>query len=247
MLKNQHTSPFISSPRSLHIELFPLHLQHKIPSFFRARIASKNIRYLELELFKQQLLGEGENIIYHTYQASLQKVRNYRIIFFGLCLMFLGISTFIFQHNLLFFTVIFGNLSSLAKGFLLITCMMLSFIAAWLGYSLCIAEEASGHIASKAKKKLFQIYSSKRIEAGLRLSCLRKNFKQYLSLRQRYQNFLHQIDEQKEQTVHLLYKIQNYASVEASYRELLFNQALLELNDKIECSLHTFEQEAVNF
>src|SRR4029078_7083259 len=119
--------------------------------------------------------------------------------------------------------------------------LMLGFIASWIGYSLCIAHEASGHLTAMAKRKLLQLYSCKRIEQGLQnLLFFLKDYNKHNALKQKYQEAPHKIEDQREETIHLLYKIQKFGTVEASYRELLFNQALAEMNDKLQYTLQSF-------
>lgn len=231
-------------PRTLQIDLYPLEQKHKIPSLAVAKLKPKPHRYLELEIFKQQLHGDGEMVLYHTFEASSRKVRSYRLAFFGLGLFFSVLAAFVFQHNLIFFTVLFGNLSMFVKAFLMATSFMLAFAACWIGCSLCVATEASGCLAAKAKHKLLQLYSCKRIENGLQgIFILPRDRGKYFWLKQQYRHALHKIEDQKEQTLHLLQKIQNYSTVEAGYRELLFNQALAEFNDKLQILLYSFKEE----
>jgi hypothetical protein len=244
MFGKSNTSPLptTNQTKSIQVEL-PVVGQHtNITSSFQASLSCKS-RYLELELFKQQFHGKGGLGLRYTYAECNYKVRSYRTIFFGIGFIFLGLALLIFQHNLVFFSTFFGNFSLLTKGAMIGTSLCLSFIAAFIGYSLCVAREASAYLLSKAKRKLFQIYTRKRLEQGLAgLFNFGTFCKKHYSLKHNYQETLHQIEEYKEETLVLLQNIQQYAGVEAHYRELLFNQALGEMYDKMQISLQAFKQ-----
>lgn len=246
MFNKSHTSPLPATtsnqPRSIQIELPNIRQHPNISTHFHATFNSRR-RYLELELFKQQFHGKGELGIQYTFAECNYKVRNYRSIFFAIGILFLSLALLVFHHNLIFFTLFFGNLSLLAKGVLIGASLSLSFAASFMGYSLCVAREASAYLLSKAKRKLFQIYTRKRLEQGLAgLFNIGTFCDKHYSLKNSYHEVLHQIDEVREETLVLLQNIQKYANVEAHYRELLFNQALGEMYDKLQMSLQAFKQ-----
>lgn len=232
-------------PRSLQIDFFPHRQTAKIPKLIRAKLEPKKRFYLELELFKEQMLGNGEDLFYQTYAASHGKVRFYRAIFFALGALFVGLALFSLNPNIRLFTELFGNVSGVAKGSLSGLSFLLAFLAMSLGYSLCIAREASSYLSSKAKRKLMQLYTRKRLEKGIKgLFFFGKKYEAHSNLKHYYHESLELLREQGEKSVHLLQKIQKFASVDPSYRELLFNQALAEMNDKLQGTLRSFDVEA---
>lgn len=243
MHKNHYPSSFNSPLKSkqLTIDFFP-HISHaKMGTMIRAKLALPSTRYLELELFKQQLRGVDDSSN-HTYVISQEKVRWYRMVFFGIGFLFLLLAALIFRQNMVIFTVFFGDVGLLAKGFLGSISLALSFCAMVFGYSLCIAKEASHHLASKTKRKLIKLYGRKRLEQGIQgLFFVGQNYSKYAALKNEYHQAAELVEEQREITTHLLREIQKYGTAEASYRELLFNQALAELNDRLKEILHSFK------
>lgn len=200
---------------------------------------------MELELFKEQMLGNGEDLFFQTYATSNEKIRIYRVIFFALGVLFMGIALYTLNPNLRLFTSLFGNISILAKGFLVGLSLTLSFLAMSIGYSLCIAKEAGSFLTAKAKRKLMHMYARKRLEKGISgFSFFGKSYTMHSNLKQEYLESLDLIKEQQEKAVHLLQKIQQFSGVDPSYRELLFNQALAEMNDELQCTLQSFDSEA---
>jgi hypothetical protein len=251
MFSTQHQSALPTKthskhPRSLQIDLFSYKNTQKIPRLIRAKLEPKKRYYLELELFKEQMLGNGEDLFYQTYAVSSGKVRFYRAIFFALGVIFLGLALFSLNPNLRFFTVFFGNISLLAKGSLASFSLVLSFLALGIGYSLCIAKEASAYLTAKAKHKLMQLYARKRLEKGIKglFIFFGKHYATHSNLKHDYHESLELLGQQQEKAVLLLQKIQKFASVDPSYRELLFNQALAEMNDELQGTLRSFEAEA---
>lgn len=248
MFNKSHACP--TAATSLNQNLIKT-IQFKLPTIgqhphisaeFHVALPTKS-RYLELEIFKQHFQGKEELGLRYTYAECKHKVSNYRAIFLFIGVIFLGLALLIFQHNLVFFTTLFGNLSLLAKGLLIGVSLTFSFVASFIGYSLCVAREASAYLFSKSKRKLFQLYTRKRFEQGLvGLFNFGTFCKKHYSLKNNYNETLHQMGECKEETLVLLQKIQQYANVEAHYRELLFNQALSEMHDKMQMSLQAFKQ-----
>lgn len=228
MFKNLHTSPL----PSVRIEL----------STFKHYLSSNSTRYIELEIFKQQL-HVGELNYQYTFAECSYKIRNYRTIFLAIGVLFLCLACLIYEYNLVFFTDLFGNLRFLAKGFLIGLSLTFSFAASFIGYSLCVAREASTHQCFRAKRKLYQIYTQKRLEEGVSgLFNIGTFCSKHYSLKNKYQEVLHQIEEIKENTVPLLKKIQHCENIDTQYRELLFNQALCEMQDHLRASIQSFKQ-----
>jgi hypothetical protein len=231
--------------KPLIVDFYPQAPNGKHPTLIRAKLPPSGSRYLELDLFKQQIQGDVDGTPQYTYATSQEKVRWYRTVFFAMGFVFLVLAALAFRQNILIFSAYFGNIGQLAKGFLGGISLSLACLAGVLGYGLCVAKEASHHVASRAKRKLLQLYSRKRLERGLQglqgLFFLRENLGKHAALKHEYRHTLELIEEQQEKTTHLLQKIQNYSVVDAGYRELLFNQALAELNDQLQSNLQSFK------
>lgn len=236
-------TPLTSQPaRSFHVNLAAKH-RKSITANFRAKIGTNNIHYLELELFKQKLNGYQDGSILQSYKASYEQVRWYRTIFFILGCLFLCLSGVIFHNHLFFFSVLLGNISTITKGVLAGFTLLCALMALMMGYSLCIAKEASGNLADKARRKLTRSYAKRRIKQGFHgFAFLKKNCGMHSVLKHQYLESIDYIAEQHEITLHLLQKIQKFNAVDTNYRELLFNQALAEMNDSLQNILKTFDQ-----
>ncbi len=226
--------------RTFHVNLSPRH-KKTISAHFRAKLAPSNIHYLELELFKQRLQGDQATSSHHTYVASYDKVRWYRSIFFGFGIVFLGMSALIYCQNLVFFAGLLGSIGSATKNILAVFPLLLALVSIGMGYALCIAKEASGSLAEKAKRKLIRSYARKRIKLGFHGFAFFKNdMGKQSALKHQYTEALDLIVEQHDETLHLLQKIQKYTLVDPCYRELLFNQALAEMNNRMQNIFNTF-------
>jgi hypothetical protein len=243
-MNNNQTLPLtILTPdnsRTFRINLTPKN-KKTISAQFRAKLAPNNIHYLELELFKQRLQGDQATSSHHTYVASYDKVRWYRSIFFAFGIVFLILSALIYYQNLVFFAGLLGTITNSTKNILAVFPLALALASISMGYSLCIAKEASGSLAEKAKRKLTRSYARKRIKLGFHgFAFLKNDMGKQSALKHQYMEALDLIIEQHDETLHLLQKIQKYTLVDPCYRELLFNQALAEMNDRLQNILNTF-------
>ncbi len=240
-----HTSPLKilpPNPRSFYVNLAPIN-KKTITVNFRAKLANSNIHYLELELFKQRLQKDQSTSSYLTYTTSYNKVHRYRTIFFTLGIVFLVLSAMVFHQHLNFFTVLFGNISVIAKSIIASFSLMLAIGAILMGYSLCIAKEACGDLVEKSKRKLTQAFTRKCIKHGFhRFNFVKRDYRKYLELKLQYSEAIDLINEQQEETYHLLQKIQKFVAIDTEYQELLFNQALSEMNDTLQKILGAFNQ-----
>lgn len=209
-------------------------------AIIRAKLASKGAYYIELELFKQQLFV-STNTLQQTYARSCDKVRWYRSVFFAIGLFFLAVAGFAFYHNFIYIPSFLGSLTLLTKGFFTVFSLSLALLAISMGYSLCIAKEAGGHLAHKAKSKLNKLYVKKRLEQGLHRLFVWGSSSKRLALKQKYAETLELIEDQRDESIYLLKEIQQSPLLAPNYRELLFNQALAEMSEKLQASLQQFE------
>lgn len=208
------------------------------PALVQAKLFPQKTCFLELEIFKEQLGSMDPFLL--TYDKSLNKVRLYRTIFFGIALAFIALGTWAFYQNFLFVSLFLGNLSIFAKGTLTGLSFSFALLAIAMGYSLSVAKEASALLASKANQKLRKLYMQKRLEYGWHGIFILSQRSKFIILKQKYLKALDEIQEQKNLSVHLLAAIHKSASFAPKYREVLFNQALIETSENLQHCLQRF-------
>jgi len=233
----------ISSPdsESLLIDLYK-YSANDSKKVIRAKISPQTKHYPELEIFKQQMEENKGSVKHHTYEVNSGKVFRYRLIFFAFGLLFLGLSLAVFQKNVAFTHILYGNIFSSLKSMVIVISLSFAFLSIGFGYSLCVAKEAAHQIAAKTKRRLLRAYTKKRIELGLAgLISYGWNYYKYSSLKQTYHSAYEKIEDQKEETVHLLKKIRNSNETDEKEKELLFNQAIGEMNQKLRLLVQNYK------
>ena len=238
-----NNQPTLDSPKTKPIlyNLYPSPQQLKATSTVKRSLISKPTHFLELAIFKQELKNYFPKM--HTAQQYFSKVRYYRTIFFSLAILFLVLGGVIFFQNLSFTTFLFGELRLFVKNSLSAFSAFLAIFAAGLGYSLCVAKEAAESLACKARKKLAKIYTKKRIEFGIQKFFLYPNSTdKALLLKATYFEIHEKINERKTETADLLREIRKSQGFDTANHELLFSQALADMDEQIKQYLLHFKE-----
>ncbi|MBA2728585.1 MAG: hypothetical protein H0U49_10495 [Parachlamydiaceae bacterium] len=204
-------------------------------------LKKKPTHFLELALFKQQLKDTPAKMLRFSEYSG--KVRLYRSIFFALSILFLCLGAVIFYQNIVFSHMVFGELRTIIRNFVSTFSVCIGLIAAVLGCSLCIVKEATESVACKARRKLARIYTRKRIEYGIRNFCVwaQTNEKGVL-LKMAHLETHDKINDKKAETADLLREICKTNGFDTINHQLLFNQALAEMNDNIKQHLQNFKE-----
>lgn len=199
-------------------------------------------RYADLDLFRQQVEESKAGLHHQPYTSKKKDTTRYKGIFFGFALMFF------------FFTVITIAIpSAVGCGFLFSSCTFLkgiivtistalSLSALLLALSLKAEKEAIVSLARKAKAHLAAIYARKQTRMGIKglFPLFGKHRHAALGLRQTYQEMSDSINDRKEETLHLVHRIATAETLPAQEKEDLLNQAIEELQEKLQHLVHSF-------
>ncbi len=243
MHKNQHSLDSYHTKSAL--DILYRNSQHlKTIDTIKRSTISKSVRFLELAIFKQQLKNYFPKV--YTHYQYFNKVRYYQTIFFSLAFLFLILGGIIFYQNIAFTDILFGDLRLLVRNSVSGLSACLAIFAAGIGYSLCVASEAAESLAYKARKKLAKIYTRKRIEFGVRgfLSFPDYNNDQALLLKAAYREIHDKINEKKAETIDLLREIRSTKGFDTGNHELLFSQALVDMDEQLKQYLQNFCENA---
>lgn len=248
MTKSQSTTNLSTSEaHALLIDLYKFNQQNNGP-VFKAKIAPRSQQYPELQLFKNQIEGEKKNFQNQCYALHQTKVRRYRVIFFLLGVTFLVLSACAFNLTMQWNHLFMAGPVQLVKNVICTTSVLLSLIALAITYSLCVAKESTNTLVMKAKKRLAQIYARKRLEHGVTGSWFfGHKYRKCAALKEAYNEMWDRINERRDETLHLLYKINKTKSIDFKTKEKLFNQALSEMNDQLSMIVHTFKNIKFDF
>jgi len=207
-------------------------------------MTTPNREFTELEQFRHTAEESGIDIHHQPYHRKKKQVLTYRAIFLGLGILFLILTLIVIfmTHQLPWLEHVWTLSFTTTKSFVAFVGIILTLFSLWLAYSLRTEKEAAIHIFHKASHKLTQIYAQKHLKADLtRFSWFGSSYTRFNALKQEYRMAQRELEEQKDQTLFLLGHINNNDAISLEQKEQLFNQALLELKDKLQGVLRKFK------
>lgn len=195
--------------------------------------------YSELDEYRKQLVEKGSP--YTPYSLHKQSTRFYRAIFIGFGVLFLILLSILYMHKASwFYTLYFGGV--LAKTVLSAVCVTISSAAFFLAWQLRAEREGVWKLVHQAKQKIARIYAQKRGRFGLkRFLIFSSHSHQAEQLKHAYLDALEKMDEVKEVALCLLTGVSEAREFDVEYKERLFNDILLEMQDKLSGIIHSFK------
>lgn len=215
---------------------------------FKAKIpVIRSGSYPELQLFRQQIESAQNGICHQPYTVECKKVTYYRTVFLGFSFIFLALSFVLFFHKMSWPFHLYAGILNVSKTLALTFSLFLSAAALLLGLRLHPEKDAAAHLARKAKQKLAAIYTRKNVESGLRsFFAFGLTYRKSEVFRQTYKEIREKINEKHEHTLYFMERIAEAKQLNWKTKEELFNQALLELDDKLHLLVHTFRSTKID-
>lgn len=228
------------NPKSLLISLHHYH-QTVHPSAINIDRPARN--YVELNKFRQKIEEEKSGPHHQPYKAGRKKAVTYRTIFYSLGLLFLFLSIFIYTQTMNWSgTLIFVNYTATKIAICAFT-FVLAIFACILGHTIRTEKEAANQLVHRAQRKIRRLLSYKKAEFGLsRFLSFGHQFKKHMAAKEIYHDALEKILESKKITHALLEQIAKTKGLDNQTVEKLFNQAILELNDKLHHIISDFKK-----
>jgi hypothetical protein len=195
-------------------------------------------RYQELEQFRND-----EDIHHHTYHRHHQNARFYRSAFWGLGILFLSLMFIVMWHYPSWVSAFYEPHNILTKGVVSVVCAVLALSAFSIGCMIRVDKEAVSHLMGESKRRLLQTYTRRRMRLGLhRFFMFCEGYMHGTSLRYSYRNALNQLQDAKHTTLSLLQQIRSSKQLDHVSRVKLFNQALLELKERMDAVIDSFHE-----
>ncbi len=193
--------------------------------------------YSDLHQFRNQIEIEKSGPHHKPYEAMQKQALNYRVVFMSLGLIFLLLGVLVYQHsiNWLSYSLIFSSFHT-AKTLAYSVCFLFALGAFGIAYSLRAEREAQNQLINRAKRKLHRILRKK---MPLKLIVLSKD---YHPVKVGYERALDKINESKEVTTLLFQQISYSHHLNTSQKAILFNQSILELNDRLHHIINSFQK-----
>ena len=211
---------------------------------FAVRLSGLGKNYPELDLFRQQIEIERNGIFHLPYSAAKKKVLTYKSVFLVLGLLFLGLGVSIYLKTLAFSSLFFTiGAFHIAKNLICGICVMAGLGSLLICKSLRTEKEVINHLVRKARRNLAKIHARKRIENGIKtFFSFGAHYRKSQHLRHTHHEAHDKIHDLKEETFHLIERIAQAGHLNSHKKESLYNQALLEMGDKLEGILLQFRQ-----
>lgn len=187
----------------------------------------------DLNDFKKQL----DHLPYYIHKKNVFK---YRIIFVSLGLLFIGLALFVFLEKTSWFCNMLFTNCYLVQASLSGLCLLLSATAMCIAYHIRPEKEAVQHLAQRAKQRITKIYSQKCPHFGFGWLLILRGDKQAATLLKAYHDAADKLHELKTSTLALVRHVANSQHLDFHNKEQLFNQALLELKEKLNWIVRSF-------
>jgi hypothetical protein len=161
--------------------------------------------------------------------------------FFGFLFAFLG--AFVFFKTSSWTTLHWS--SQLVKPFVVFFCGGLATLAFALSVSMRADQESVHSVVRKAKLILSRVYTRRRVDLGLhRLLYIGRRYRQHMAYRHFYDEARDKIHDLQEETIRLISEIAS-APFEKKQKEILYNQAVSELHDRLTQLVLSFKHASI--
>lgn len=203
-------------------------------------VERSNTRYPGLQRFRQQIEEAREGPDHQPYQKRHKKAVGYRLIFFFFGMVFLGLFGLAYLQNINWTSsLLFAN-SGIPKLVLCGLCLLFAFVAFGMGLIIRTEKDAVNNIVHRAQKKLKQMYAHKSARLNLKSALsFEEQAKTSQAIKEIYNDTWEKIKESKEVAFTLIDEISQAKNLEAPIE--LYNQAILELNDRLNYLIHRFK------
>lgn len=197
--------------------------------------------YKELNKFRQKVEEQKCGPHHQPYQASQKRALSYKAVFFALGILFLFLSYFLYSHTMIWSGNLFFVDFSATKTVICLFTLLLSGLSFILGLAIHGEREAVHKITHRAKNKLRRIYSYKRDEYGLSAFSTGLDSKKNAIAKRTLHEAIAKVNDSKKAVCVLLRQIRETKGLDKATLEKLFNQAILEFNDKLHSIIYEFK------
>jgi hypothetical protein len=196
----------------------------------------------ELEIFRKQLILQQRGLL---YSSAKKKMRTYKLIFAGLAAFFFFLAACLWGHSI----PLASGLLSLSQAILLKNvmagvCALFGGAALFISALLRTDRDVAAHLTRKARQHLMRHYTRKKVELGLtRLLYFGSAYTTSVALKAAYRAAVEKVHDHHEEILQLFEHIAHCSAMNYRSREHLYNQALTELNQKLQGIIESFIDE----
>lgn len=194
---------------------------------------------------KNQIDDSNQPIdFYHLiYLIKKRQSSIYKLIFFGISLIFLFLGCFVFYNTTNWACSLYFQNCAFIKAFIYSLCFSLSFSSFLLAFFIKPEKETVHYLVNRMEKSLKSIYS--RMKQDIKEAPLNFYFDSRLKkdlYKQSFNQSLEKIHEQREQAIQLLDRIAYSKHYDVLTKNKLIDQSLFELQNKLNYILQGFKK-----
>lgn len=198
--------------------------------------------YPELEIFKHQIDLDRKSP-FLPYTRIKKKVITYRWVFSAFCFLFFLLTLMIalkavywpFAH---FSYIQFFIIKNLACA----SCSLIALGSLWIAHCMRTEKEAALAVLRNATYRLNKAYARKKIEAGIRgILALGERYQKSQVIKHSFHEAKDKMNHHYDDLLHLFERIRQSTNLTERHREHLYNQAILEFNDKVRSVVNLFK------
>lgn len=226
------------------------HPQRHIPQvpkrLFSATPAYMQTRYEDLDSFRQEIEASKAGLHHQPYTSNRRSVTFYRLIFLGFTLLFFGLGITVMSMPAFQGCHLFISTCTLLKGIAASVCACLSLSSLAIALTLRAEKEAVLQCARKTRAQLATVFARKRVKLGIKrfFTLFGQERQQASSLRSMYHEALEKVSDIKDEAMHLVNRISTANTLDAVQKEMLLNQAVEEMNEKMRVLVRSFKHAA---
>lgn len=217
------------------------HSKITVPRQFIGKVTLSKQRYAELDFFRQQIEEARAGLHHKPFTSNRRSVFLYQVTFFVFAFFFclLGITVLSIPSAL---GCGFFSSCTAIKGVLASLCTIFALASFTIAFSISQEKEAVLQCVRKAKTTLDTVYSRKRIRLGIKsfAGVFIRQRQKGIALKHLYQEANDKINDKKDAVLHLIHRISTAETIDFIEKETLLNQAIEELNEKLQHIVYTF-------
>lgn len=197
--------------------------------------------YKELNLFRQHIEQAKLGPQHQPYQAYQGQTLAYRLIFAGMGILFLLFSAVLYSKPMNWSHTLFLQDGPFLKMILYTISGALSALGFWAAFLIRPEKEALSALNKRATSALQRLYRERMIQMGVkRFLPQGKHQNELIAAKHHFHEAKNRIDDAVSTARQLLSMIGTSSVVSADMRIKLYNQALLELQDKLQFVLENY-------
>ncbi len=228
------------------IEQHKFKIATKKPYEIQSKLYLKN--YSELNLFRQELEYSHNFYSGLSYSLARKKTLTYKSVFLGLGLLFIILGSFVYYTTLKFPNeIILSSTFEMAQHLIGGLSLLAGLGSLLICYSIRTESEIINHLLRRYYRQLSKSYARKQLQYKIRSFFLfGVSYRKQILLKHNYIDIKDQFIYLKEKTIELITYILNAKNVPPIKKDLLCNQTILELEEKLATLLDQFEQINLN-